>query len=198
MCIRDSFEQYLQSERLGSKLHELYDLDLDFSRSHTILSAVMTNSMGRNVTWFLTTNPSVPNGDCISEPSCLSLHRSDTGTVSFPLALSRLRNGNVYFICALADGDSDNGGICGDGVVIDDDPPVEGSVAIDSADSGYLGSGHRVLVTWSGFSDVETKVRYLPDVVTFNYSVALGKLLWLLCMCVCVCVCVCVLSLIHI
>ena len=192
------FEQYLQSERLGSKLHTLYDLDVDFVRSNTVLCAVLTNSLGRNVTWFLTTRPSVPvDGDCVSEPSCLTSRRSDTGKVTFPLAQSRFRDSNVYFICALVDARNMDSysGVCGNGVVIDDSPPVEGTVTIGNADSGYLGSSHRVLVAWTGFSDVETTIRYFPDAITFNYSVALGKhpcsvCVWggggALCTCVCV------------
>jgi hypothetical protein len=65
--------------------------------------------------------------------------------------------------------------VCGDGVVIDDAPPSEGRVAVENADNGFLGNRGHVLVTWSGFSDVETEVTLLPDDVTLNFSVALGK-----------------------
>ncbi|KAK7101794.1 hypothetical protein V1264_020121 [Littorina saxatilis] len=178
------FERYLHSQHLGSKLHELYDLDVDFVRSGTVLSAVVTDGSGRNVTWFMTTNPAVPaDGDCESDPSCLVSKKTDTGKVTFPTAVSRLQENTVYFICARvgskhrvpSQDDVVLEEVCGDGVVIDDSPPVAGTAVIGNAVSAFLGGEHRVLVSWTGFSDVENQVSNLPDDVTINYSVALGS-----------------------
>ncbi|KAK7496776.1 hypothetical protein BaRGS_00011985 [Batillaria attramentaria] len=175
------FGEYLHSHQLGSRLHELYDLDLDFARSDVMLSAVVTFSEGRTVTWFLMTNPHVPtDGSCAGDAGCLMSLPDKTETVTFPRADSELRDGHVYFICARlspnpSDGDSDItvSDLCGDGVVIDDSPPEGGTVVIGNANNGYVVDN--VVVTWSGFSDVETRVSYVPDEVTLNYSVALGS-----------------------
>ncbi|KAK7496778.1 hypothetical protein BaRGS_00011987, partial [Batillaria attramentaria] len=173
------FGEYLHSHQLGGKLHELYDLDLDFARSDVMLSAVVTYSEGRNITWFLMTNPHVPtDGSCEGDAECVTSLPDKKETVMFPRSDSKLQDGHVYFICARLSLTSSNGDVpftdvCGDGVVIDDSPPEGGTVIIGNANNGYVVDN--VVVTWSGFSDVETRVSYLPDEVTLNYSVALGS-----------------------
>lgn len=178
------FEPFLHSQQLGTKLHQLYDLDLDFATSDVMLSAILTSSEGRNVTWSLMTNRRAPNaGDCAGDADCVTSATTATGRVTFPRHLSKLQNGHVYFICAVTSAESSEEAaagsqtvlkVCGDGVVVDDSPPVKGSVAVGNADGGFLADRGHVLVTWSGFSDVEMEVSSLPDDVTFNYSVGLG------------------------
>lgn len=172
------FRDDLHSHQLGPRVHELYDLDLDFAESGVMLAAVLTSGEGRDVTWFLTTHPHVPadpDGDssCAGDAGCVTSLRSDTGRVVFPRHSSNLQDGRVYYVCALllASGSS----VCGDGVVIDDSSPVAGTVSVGNAAGGYLADYGHVMVTWSGFSDVETIARgLLPDDVTLNYSVSLG------------------------
>ena len=168
------FEDYLHSHQLGSRIHDLYDLDLDFAGSDVMLAAVLTFSEGRSVTWFLMTSPEVPpNGDCAGDARCVTSQRSDTGRVVFPRQDSRLQDAGVYYICALLTSES----VCGDGVVIDDSSPVGGTVSISNAAFGYLADDGHVLVTWTGFSVVETTAHHLPYDVTLNYSVSLGMLI---------------------
>lgn len=150
-----------------------------------MLSAVLTNSEARKVTWFLMTNRRAPNlGDCAGDADCVTSATTATGRVTFPRHVSKLQHGHVYFVCAVTSAESSTEAaagsqtvleVCGDGVVIDDSPPVKGSVAIGNADGGFLADRGHVLVTWSGFSDVETEASFLPGDITFNYSVALGK-----------------------
>ncbi|KAK7496758.1 hypothetical protein BaRGS_00011967, partial [Batillaria attramentaria] len=177
------FGDYLHSHQLGSKLHELYDLDLDFARSDTMLSAVVTDSAGKDITWFLMTDCHVPvDGACAGDADCVTSQANNKGTVLFSRGESRLRDGHVYFICArLSSKSGDQGNqhaaatsdVCGDGVVIDDTPPVGGSVTIGNAQSGYLADNSHVMVMWTGFSDVEKNI---PEAeITLNYSVALGS-----------------------
>lgn len=191
-------EGFLRSQQLGSKLHELYDLDVDFASSGTRLSAILTDGSQRNVTWFLMTNRrrAAIDGDCAADPECVTSETSQSGTVVFPSARSTLRDGRSYFVCALVSvrstdqgsGQGRHGGdlgarrseVCGDGVAIDDTPPVPGTVVIGNALSGYLGSQDRVVVTWAGFSD---DGGFLPGTrpgvggqQLLNFSVALGEL----------------------
>jgi hypothetical protein len=99
-----------------------------------------------------------------------------TGYVIFPNRYTQKSN-TVYYVCAVTSSGASGQPVqvCGDGVVIDDEPPSPGTVAIDNAVNGFLGNRGHVLVTWSGFSDVEREVSYLPDDVTVSYSVALGR-----------------------
>ncbi|KAL8573303.1 hypothetical protein ACOMHN_032765 [Nucella lapillus] len=176
------FRPFLFSQQLGSKLHDLDDLDLDFASSRVRLSAILTNSRDLKVTWFLMTSPRAPKSrGCAGNEECVTSEEGK-GQVSFSPHRSKLQGGHIYYACASWTGDSDRGAstqidqyVCGDGVVIDDVPPVKGSVAIGNADSGYLAGSSHVMVTWSGFSDVETDIAILGDSVTLNYSVALGS-----------------------
>ena len=176
-------QPFLFSQQLGIKLHELYNLDLDFAKSHTILAAVLAGGGNKNITWYLTTEPRPPAlGDCTRDSKCVTTSSTTSGSVVFPRHLAKLQNGHVYYICAVTTTKTPGRAqssrhACGDGVVIDDSPPVKGSVSIVGSDSGYLADGGHLTVTWSGFSDVETQVGFLPDETTLTYFVALGKLL---------------------
>ena len=175
------FQPALYSQQLGSKLHELYDLDIDFTTSQTILAAIVTNGGNKTVTWFLMTEPRPPSAlDCAGDPECVTSSSTSSGHVVFPRHLSKLQTGHVYYICAVMSGEPSEH-VCGDGVVIDDSPPVKGSVSIADSLNGYLADGGHVTVMWSGFSDVEAQVHSVPDDITLNYSVALGKLFNFIC-----------------
>ena len=179
---------FLHSQQLGSKLHQLYDLDVDFVSSSTQLSAILTDGDQRNVTWFLmTSRRAATDGDCAADPECVTSKTSRTGTVVFSRARSALQDGRSYFVCALVSSRSTGEGgqrhmnnlemrseVCGDGFSIDDAPPVPGTVAISNTQSGYLGNEDHVMVTWTGFSDgglLETP----SGEHLLNYSVALGE-----------------------
>ncbi|XP_070207962.1 uncharacterized protein [Littorina saxatilis] len=175
------FDHILHSKQLGSKLHDLYDLDIDFARSDVLLAAILTDSAERSISWFLMTNQHAPPvGNCAADVSCVTSQETDTGSVVFPRTQAKLRSGRVYYVCVLTS--SKHGEkqstheLCGDGVAIDDTSPERGLVVIDNANNGYLGDGSHLLVTWSGFWDIEVDVPSLPDDITVNYSVALGSL----------------------
>lgn len=165
------------SQQLGSKLHDLFDLDLDYATNDVSLSAALTNSQGAKTDFFLMTRQGLPaRGDCNTDVDCVTSQTTTTGYVTFPNLHTRQRSNAVFFVCAVtsrATGGSAQ--VCGDGVVIDDDPPARGTVTIDNAVNSFLSNRGHMLVTWSGFSDVETEVTYLPDDATLNYTVALGK-----------------------
>lgn len=177
------FDEYLHSHQLGDKLHDIHDLDIDFARGNDLISAVLTYSAGRNVTWFLTMLPRVPqSGVCAKDSACISEKVTQNGTVIFS-RVSQLLNGQIYFVCVLMSvRSSESRGqtdliveMCGDGVIIDNTPPVKGEVIISNSDSGYLSESDHVLVIWSGFFDIEMEVDQLPDDNILNYSVSLGK-----------------------
>ena len=170
-------------------LAHLYDADVDVLSSNTRLAAIITDGEGRNVTWFLMTNQrAAVGGDCAGDAECLTWKVTDSGTVLFPWSGSLLTYGHTYFVCALVSprptgqGQTTVTEVCGNGVTIDDTPPVAGTVAIHgTTQSGYLGNKDHVMVTWSGFSGggedgSQTAVSLL------NYSVALGELVPCICL----------------
>ena len=182
------FDAHLHSQQLGSKLHDLYDLDLDFVTSDLLLAALVTNSYGREVLWFVMTEARFPAGDsCAGDRDCVTSSVSHDGKIVFPRQSTDFEHGVMYYVCCLISargldpknhsvaGYNDIHRACGDGFVVDDELPVAGTVTITGADSGYLADGGRVMVTWEGFSDVEKDVTHLPDNVTLTYSVALGQ-----------------------
>lgn len=198
--LRQTFiDNLLYSQQLGSKLHELFELDIDFAASDVMMSAFVTDGYNRNVTWFLMTSDRVPrDGSCAGDPSCLTWRKTENGKVVFPRDLSRFAHGTVYYVCALisprewsgqgqrstteeaTEGQSGTTAVCGDGFVIDDVPPIRGSVAIGNSEEGFVADEGHLFITWTGFSDVEKDVTKLPDYVTMNFSVALGELSTLL------------------
>ena len=139
---------------------------MDFVSSNTQLSAILTDGAQRNVTWFLmASRRAAIDGDCAADPECVTSETSHTGTVVFSRTGSAVQDGRNYFVCALLSSRSSAEGqghatnwdtrseVCGDGVAIDDTPPVPGTVTISNAQSGYLGNEDHVMVTWTGFSD---------------------------------------------
>lgn len=181
------FSDYLHSQQLGNKLHDLYDLDQDFATSDLILAAMVTNSKGREVKWFVMNEARLPNSDsCAGDADCVAAAESDDGTVVFSRQSTNFQHGTVYYVCArilprsantqnvFRAEETDDVVKCGDGFVVDDERPVGGTVVISNAESGYLADRGSVAVTWEGFSDVENDVMTLPDNRTLTFSVALG------------------------
>lgn len=156
--------------------------------SDLLLAALVTNSYGREVRWFVMTEARFPAGDsCAGDRDCVTSSVSHDGKIVFPRQSTDFEHGVMYYVCSLISargldpknhsvaGYNDIHRACGDGFVVDDELPVAGTVTITGADSGYLADGGRVMVTWEGFSDVEKDVTHLPDNATLTYSVALGQ-----------------------
>ena len=167
----------------------LYDADVDVLSSNARLAAIITDGEGRNITWFLMTSQRVAlDRDCAGDAECLTWKVTDTGKVLFPWSGSLLIDGQTYFVCALVSprptgqGQTKITEVCGNGVTIDDTPPVAGTVDIQgTTQSGYLGNKDHVMVTWNVFSGggdhgSQTAVSLL------NYSVALGELVPCICL----------------
>ncbi|KAK7473968.1 hypothetical protein BaRGS_00034797 [Batillaria attramentaria] len=165
-------DEFLSSQHLGSTLQYLFDLDLDFAKSDVTLAAVLTNGARRSVRWFLMTEKRTPaDGNCASDPACMTTQSSDDGKVVFQSTVSKLQAGHMYYVCAivppLANQDIfevyhvTESRVCGDGVVIDDTAPIKGTVVIHNTDTGYVADKGHLLVTWHGFSDIETDVPVL-------------------------------------
>ena len=175
-------------QHVNNKLQELHDLDLDFAGSDLVVAALMTDSLGHSVTWFLVRDDAhVPeDGECAADPACVTSSSSDNATVIFPGYRASLQNGGVYFVCALVSPPPSSSSsigragalatreVCGDGFVVDDDPPSAGTVSILNANGGFLVDSGRVVVSWSGFSDARPEASSAYAVAALTYSVALG------------------------
>jgi hypothetical protein len=133
--LRDTdLDPYLRSQQLGSNVHDLFDLDLDYAKSDVIVCAALTNSQDANTLFFLMTRQGLPSlGDCTADVDCVTSTNTTTGYVIFPNRCTQKSNA-VFYVCAVTSGVSGQPvQVCGDGVVIDDDPPSPGTVAIDNA-----------------------------------------------------------------
>lgn len=175
-------EGYLILQHADDQLHNLYDLDLDFTVSDVVVAALLTNSVKHTVTWFLVTAPRVPDeGDCDSDSSCVDSSSSNNATVVFPSYRASLQSGEVYFVCALLSPlqSTENAlsvhEVCGDGFLVDDHPPSAGTVSILNTNDGFLSDKHRVLVSWSGFQDALEARGSAYGVASMSYSVTLGE-----------------------
>ncbi|XP_046562583.1 uncharacterized protein LOC124271470 [Haliotis rubra] len=172
-----NIEDILHSERLGTRLKLLHELDVDFIKSSSRVSAVITNTAGRNVTWFVMRGiQQVPVYDCDSDISCLAWKFTQTGFVRF--GWIDFDDSESYYICANVSENTEKEllsfTICGNGFVVDKTPPVGGSVSVTNAVSGYITDPSRMVITWSGFSDK------LPHGVVYantikSYSIAIGN-----------------------
>ena len=177
-------DDYRHTQGVEDKLHRLYDLDLDYADSNLVPAALVTNGQGHRVTWFLMTDPHVPGDedrcvgdqDCVSERSLSPEEDPIIGDrVVFPNNGDMLENGVRYYVCARLSADAASNmlvpeELCGDGFLVDDDPPAPGDVAIQNAEDGYLAE-REVAVTWSGFHDASSPY----DVTVLSYRVALGE-----------------------
>ena len=176
-------DDYRHIQGVENKFHDLHDLDLDYADSSVAVAALVTNGHDRQVSWFLMTHPHVPpQGSCLEDPACVSgglrtvAASSSVGdSVVFPGHRIVLQNGATYYVCAslLPNDDTDLSGakhLCGDGFLVDDDPPTPGTVVIRDDYDGYLTDGY-VVAEWSGFHDVSAPY----DVGALNYWVALGE-----------------------
>nr|KAG5686569.1 hypothetical protein BaRGS_027226 [Batillaria attramentaria] len=106
----NNLDGHLSSQHLGSNLQYLYDLDIDFAESDIMLAAVLTNSADKNVQWFLMTKCHVPaDGNCASDPACVTTQTSDDGKVVFPRDQSKFKDGHVYYACAIVSSTTDEG-----------------------------------------------------------------------------------------
>ncbi|XP_067660107.1 uncharacterized protein, partial [Haliotis asinina] len=172
-----NIEDILHSERLGTRLKLLHELDVDFINSSSRVSSVITNTAGRNVTWFIMRGiQHVPVFDCDSDVSCLTWKFTQTGFVRF--GWIDFDDSESYYICANVSENAEEEllpfTICGNGFVVDMTPPVAGSIIVTNAVSGYITDPSRMVITWSGFSDKQPPgVAYAHAIKC--YSIAIGN-----------------------
>ncbi|XP_071081006.1 uncharacterized protein [Haliotis cracherodii] len=170
-------EDILHSERLGTRLKLLHELDVDFINSSSRVSSIITNTAGRNITWFIMRGTHhVPVYDCDSDESCLAWKCTQTGYVRF--GWIDFDDAESYYICANVSGNKEKElstfTICGNGFVVDKTPPVGGSVSVINTVSGFITDSSHMSITWSGFSDKQPPGLGYAHAIK-SYSIAIGN-----------------------
>ncbi len=173
-------QDLLNSKMLGTSLRLLHEMDVDFISINSRISAAVTNSDGRNISWYMMKGkPGLPVHDCDSDTWCVASKYSHDGFVRF--GKIEFQEEDPYYVCANVSARGDHSGfaVCGNGFIVDETPPLEGSVSITNAVSGFLTDSSHMYITWSGFHD-NNPARlnsYANDIK--SYSVAIG---WYICL----------------
>ncbi|XP_048259497.1 uncharacterized protein LOC124148456 isoform X1 [Haliotis rufescens] len=171
-------EDILHSERLGTRLKLLHELDVDFINRNSRVSSIITNTAGRNITWFIMKGiQHVPVYDCDSDKSCLAWQFTQTGFVRF--GWIDFDDAEFYYICASVNGNKEKESrlaftICGNGFVMDKTPPVAGSVSVTNTVLGFITDSSHMSITWSGFSDKQPDGVFYAHAIK-SYSIAIGN-----------------------
>lgn len=126
--------------------------------------------------WFLMSVIEPPKDQCSSTINCLKTLKSNSKTVIFDI--KDLPPNKIYYICAkgvksLPSGIFQPYGSCGDGFLVDANPPLKGHVVIDNSYNGFLSTFGIIVIHWDGFTDKNTKFinPFYPQIASYSYFV---------------------------
>ncbi|XP_046569942.1 uncharacterized protein LOC124278267 [Haliotis rubra] len=128
----------------------LSSFDTDIAESHIKLAGVMHGLEGLMSTWYLMTDPYIPT-DCKSDDKCITSVQKEGPVAKFHG--THLLDGITYYVCVQSNNTRLTMSECGDGVVIDDRPPIKGDVWVVNQHNGFLTEGDVLVMAWSGFRD---------------------------------------------
>ena len=133
----------------------------------------MVNGGGKLLDWYLMkTNDAVPVTSCEESEHCIEQIQTTEGVAEFKRHI--LETNAIYYVCAKF---VDEGGVihevCGNGIVVDSDPPVPGSVTVVHHHNGFITRTDAITVMWEGFSDIERMkhIDILSGVETYLVSI---------------------------
>ncbi|XP_046569939.1 uncharacterized protein LOC124278266 [Haliotis rubra] len=154
------------------KTGNLPSFDVDVAESSVQLAGVMEGLEGRKSTWYLMTEPHVPN-DCEADDKCVTSVDAQGSIVHFHSL--QLMDHVKYYICMQSTPVGQNSSRmseCGDGVIIDNLPPTKGEVLVVNQQNGFLTEEDVLVIAWSGFSDHESFFKDTDSGIThFSYAV---------------------------
>lgn len=158
----------------------MHDNEVDFGTRSTKIAGAIPHGFGRNITWYLMKERSIPTS-CKDMFNCISSISTTSGYAKFPSHEVALYT--VNYICAVADEaeiDRESSkeilpriSSCSDGFLIDDIPPSSGEVTVNSI-NGYINNVADFRVSWSNFEDniVDGTLGYRGSI--HYYAVLLG------------------------
>ncbi|XP_067670393.1 uncharacterized protein [Haliotis asinina] len=163
-----------QIEDMIDKLEtgSLPSFDVDFAESNVKLAGVMDGLEGRKSSWYLMTEPHIPN-DCEADDKCITSIDA-VGSIVYFHSL-QLMDHKKYYICVQSmpiGQNSSRMSECGDGVIIDNVPPTKGEVLVLNQQNGFLTEEDVLVIAWSGFTDHETFFQDTDSGIThFTYAI---------------------------
>ena len=179
---RNEINTFLSSKNIGSKLSLIHNSEVDFVRLKTNLVGVILGGYGRKVKWYLMQKPESPLRACSDDPACLKEVESTDGAGRFHR--TNLQKNMKYYICAFSSKTFitrefftetlEEINTCGNGFVVDNDPPVSGEVTLMSNNYGFLTSQRNIRVLWNDFQDIDEVVNINYKSGIASYQVSLG------------------------
>ncbi|KAK3589130.1 hypothetical protein CHS0354_017096 [Potamilus streckersoni] len=174
-------QKIIHSKYIGSKLADIFELEIDFCRERTRIAGLIVSAGEREITWSLMKEKHSPIGECDDDYSCVMSKNTSSGFVMFSEV--RLIQGTTYYICAVSDRTVvhrelfhetlEKFDICSNGVFVDESPPSDGKVRIENQDNGYLRGNSDIAISWSMFTDSAFSNWYATSI--HHYSYAIGK-----------------------
>ena len=120
---------------------------------------------------------------CDDDPECIKSVES-SGGLGF-LHKTLLHKNTKYYICAFSNKTVvsreyfsetlEEIDTCGNGFVVDSDPPIAGQVTLESNHHGFLTSNKSVRVVWDKFRDIDEFLETGYETGIASYHVSLGK-----------------------
>ncbi|XP_062573120.1 uncharacterized protein LOC134235054 [Saccostrea cucullata] len=176
-----NIRSFVHSIYLGENMATLHNNEIDIITKNTKLSGVLTNAFGRDIKWYLMTEPRIPNMSCSDDIACLQTTSSLDGVGQFKRIL--LQENKRYFICAYSSKtilryekfteEKEEIEVCGNGMIVDDSPPIPGEVNIVT-DNGYFVNTEGVFViTWENFTDMEqnAEIPFPSGIAKYEYCI---------------------------
>ncbi|XP_061178129.1 uncharacterized protein LOC133186811 [Saccostrea echinata] len=177
----EKIRSFVHSRYLGENMAILHNNEIDIITKKTKLSGVLIDAFGREVKWYLMTEPRLPIMTCAEDVACLQATSSSDGVGQFKRIL--LQENKRYFICAYSTKtffkyekfteERDEIEVCGNGMIVDDSPPIPGEVSIVT-DNGYFVNAEGVFViTWEQFRDIEqnAEIPYPSGIAKYEYCI---------------------------
>ena len=179
----NKIDSLISSKSIGSKLTLVHKSEADFVLPSTPLAGVILGENERRITWYLMKKPHCPIVTCDDDLECIKTVES-SGGLGF-LHKTHLHKNTKYYICAFSNKTVvkreyfsetlEEIDTCGNGFVVDSDPPIAGQVTLVSNSHVFLTSNKSVRVVWDKFRDIEKfrKTEYQTGIA--SYHVSLGK-----------------------
>ncbi|XP_036362221.1 uncharacterized protein LOC115216576 [Octopus sinensis] len=151
--------------------------ETDFiSHTNGQVGAIVTEFTVTVSDWFLMFVAEPPVDQCSSTINCLKTLKSNSKTIIFDI--KDIPSNKIYYICvkgvkSLPSGIFQPYGSCGDGFLVDADPPLKGHVMIENSYNGFLSTLDTIVIHWDGFTDKNTVFinPFYPRIASYSYSI---------------------------
>lgn len=180
--LENGVKDLVNTATIGYELTLIHKIEAEIVKPGSKIFGVILNSGERITEWFLMRKREIPSLTCKAGPLCIESSVTKKGYCQFP-TLS-LQHQVKYYICAVSNTTKvqreqlteviGKASTCGNGFIIDGEPPQAGKVKIISNSGGFLTDPNYIHLTWEGFSDFEKQVNTSSLLGIANYKLAIG------------------------